>query len=268
MDNPWKEAKKMVRIILNGCYGKMGQVISSIAKDDEGVCIAAGIDIREDAPMQAAYPVFKSIASISPDLCADVMLDFSHPTVMLAERLSYASDKGVPIVIATTGFTDEGKAMIAECSGKVGVFTSANMSIGVNLLGDLAAKAARAIGDVFDVEIVESHHGQKLDAPSGTAYMIADKVSKALSYEPEYIYDRHGRSERRGPKEIGMHAIRGGTTVGEHTVIFAGLDEVIEIRHTALSRSLFAVGAMKAAKFMKGKGPGMYDMGSLLAESD
>ncbi len=250
----------MVKIILRGCSGKMGHVITKCVESKENCEIVAGVDINKcDAP----YPIFTSFADVDVD--ADVVIDFSHPSV-LASLLEYCKNKKIPAVVATTGLSDEQKKAIEEASKEVPMFFSANMSIGVNLISELVAKAARVLEGSFDIEIVEAHHNQKIDAPSGTALMLADSISDALTKKPTYEFDRHSKRAKRDPNEIGIHSVRGGTIVGEHEVIFAGLDEVIKISHSARSKDLFAVGAVNAAVFLKGKPAGMYSMKQLVDE--
>lgn len=250
----------MVKIILSGCSGKMGHVITKCVESKENCEIVAGVDINKcDAP----YPIFTSFSDVDVD--ADVVIDFSHPSV-LSSLLEYCKNNKIPAVVATTGLSDEQKNEIEETSKEVPMFFSANMSIGVNLISELAAKAARVLEGSFDIEIVEAHHNQKIDAPSGTALMLADSISDALTKKPTYEFDRHSKRAKRDPNEIGIHSVRGGTIVGEHEIIFAGLDEVIKISHSARSKDLFAVGAVNAAVFLKGKPAGMYSMKQLVDE--
>lgn len=250
----------MIKIILNGCNGKMGQVISRLLKDDSEALIVAGFDINPE--QKNDYPVFTAPTDFNGD--ADVLIDFSHPD-SLSGVLNYCISKKVPCIISTTGLSNAQKNELQSASEKTPVFFSANMSLGINLLIDLAKKASKLLEDNFDIEIVERHHNQKIDAPSGTALAIADGIKEALSYEPEYTYDRHSVRKKRKKTEIGLHAVRGGTIVGDHTVIFAGNDEVIELHHSAASKEVFAVGAIKAAKFMVGKENGMYNMNDLIS---
>lgn len=250
----------MVKIILSGCSGKMGHVITKCVENKENCEIVAGVDINK---CDATYPIFASFSEIDVD--ADVIIDFSHPSV-LASLLEYCKKNKMPAVIATTGLSDEQKKEIEDTSKEVPMFFSANMSIGVNLISELAAKAARVLEGSFDIEIVEAHHNQKIDAPSGTALMLADSISDALANKPTYEFDRHSKRAKRDPNEIGIHSIRGGTIVGEHEVIFAGHDEIITISHSARSKDLFAVGAVNAAVFLKGKPAGMYSMKQLVDE--
>lgn len=248
----------MTRIILSGCFGHMGHVITDCIAKREDCEIVAGVDIGEGT---AEYPVFKSFTDISVD--ADVIIDFSHPSV-LDSLLKFATARKCAAVVATTGLSDEQIEKLKLASNEFPLFFSANMSIGVNLIAELAAKAARVLEGAFDIEIVEMHHNQKIDAPSGTALMLANTISDALTEKPHYEFDRHSKRSKRDPHEIGIHAVRGGTIVGEHEVIFAGLDEVIKISHSARSKNLFAVGAVNAAVYLKGKQAGFYSMKDLV----
>lgn len=251
----------MTRIILNGCNGKMGQVITRLAAEDEQCEIVAGLDINDCLPN--TYPVFTN-----PEDCnveADVIIDFSHPSAF--DRLiKYAKEKKLPIVVATTGLSQEQREQLKETSKKTAVFFSANMSLGINLLIALAKKTVAVLGDAFDIEIIEQHHNQKLDAPSGTALAIADAVCEASEQAYEYVYDRHSVRRKRRKNEIGLHAVRGGTIVGKHDIMFAGQDEIITLSHEAASKEVFAVGSLKAAKFMNGKTDGYYSMNELIGE--
>lgn len=251
----------MTNIILSGCNGKMGRVITRLAELDADCNIVAGIDINDFC--DNAYPVFTD--ALKCDIAADVIVDFSHPSA-LSGILEFAKSKNIPAIIATTGLSEEQRAMLDEVSGEIPIFFSANMSLGINLLIALAKKATAILEGSFDIEIVEKHHNQKIDAPSGTALAIADGISDVLSQKPEYVYDRHSVRKKRTKTEIGIHSIRGGAIVGEHEVIFAGQDEVITLAHQATSKEVFAVGSIKAAKFMKGKSAGMYDMNDLIGE--
>lgn len=252
----------MTRIIMNGCNGKMGQVITRLAAEDSDAEIVAGFDIKDDK--ENTYPVFTNPEDFEGE--ADVVIDFSHPS-SLTGILSFCKKRKLPVIICTTGLSSEQKEEFKEASKEIPVFFSANMSIGINLLIDLAKKAAKLLEGSFDIEIVERHHNQKIDAPSGTALAIADGIDEVLSFPAEYVYDRHSVRRKRKNTEIGISAVRGGTIVGDHEVIFAGNDEVIELSHHAHSKEVFAVGAIKAAKFIKGKTAGMYDMNDLIAEA-
>ena len=251
----------MINIALFGCNGKMGQVIAGIVNADANAKIAFGFDINTEA--KNSFPVYDKIENIKEK--ADVVIDFSHPA-SLDSIIRYCESNLVPAVIATTGLGDDQLAKIDALSQKVAVFRSANMSLGINLLINLVKKAASLLEGKFDIEIIEKHHNQKIDAPSGTALMIADAISDTLTEKPEYVYDRHSVRKKRSKTEIGLHAVRGGTIVGEHDVIFAGNDEIVQISHSAMSKEIFAEGAVKAAKFLVGKGAGMYNMQQLIDE--
>lgn len=251
----------MIKIILNGCNGKMGQVISRIVSESDKYEIAAGVDINTF--MENPYPVYTSFSECECD--ADVIIDFSHPS-SLSALLDFAKSKNLPTIIATTGLSSEQKKAIEEASKEIPVFFSANMSIGINLLIELAKKATEILEENFDIEIVEKHHNQKIDAPSGTALAIADAISDSMTSSAEYVYDRHSSRVKRRKNEIGLHAVRGGTIVGEHEVIFAGCDEVIELKHSAASKEVFAVGAVRAAGFMYKKSAGLYSMTDLVKQ--
>ena len=249
----------MRKIIISGCCGHMGRVVADICANDPEVEVAAGIDLLAQ-PMD--FPVFSSPAACGVQ--ADVVIDFSNPAA-LDGLLELCIGRKLPIVLATTGYSDEQLAQINEAARVIPVFRSANMSLGINVLLDLVKRAAALLGDGFDVEITERHHSRKLDAPSGTALMLADAAAQALPYEAEYVYDRYSVRKPRDRREIGISSLRGGTIVGDHSVVFAGRDEVIEFTHHAASREVFAVGAVKAAKFLAGvDAPGMYDMSHLI----
>ncbi|MDR3766654.1 MAG: 4-hydroxy-tetrahydrodipicolinate reductase [Butyricicoccus sp.] len=251
----------MLKIALSGCNGRMGRVIADICSKKENMKIVAGFDIN--AVKLADFPVYADPFEFSG--AADVVIDFSNPA-STSHLLEYCIQNRTPVVICTTGHSPEQLAQIGAAAGKIPVFRSGNMSIGINLMLDLLKKCASVLGDGYDVEIVEAHHNQKLDAPSGTALMLADAVSSALPYDAQYEYDRHERREKRPPHEIGIHSIRGGTIVGEHSVLFCGRDEVIEIKHSAHSREVFAVGAVDAAAFLAAQtAPGLYDMSHVIA---
>lgn len=250
----------MIKAIMNGCNGKMGQVISAICKEDPQIEIVAGVDLYDG--IKNDYPVFPNISVC--DVKADVIIDFSNAKAV-DDLLVYSVDKKIPVVLCTTGLSEEQMEQVKAASGQVAVLKSANMSLGINLLMQLLAQAATILAPAgFDMEIVEKHHNQKVDAPSGTALMLADAVNEAAGGGYEYVYDRSGRREKRPEKEIGISAVRGGTIVGDHDVIFAGTDEVITISHRAYSRNVFAKGAVEAAKFLAGKEAGLYDMGSVI----
>lgn len=249
----------MINIALFGCNGKMGQVISNLLANDEDAKISFGFDINTER--KNSYPVYDDVSKIQEK--ADVVMDFSHPA-LLGSIIKYCKEQKVGAVIATTGLSEEQVKDIEDLSKEVAVFRSANMSLGINLLINLVKKAAAILEDKFDIEIIEKHHNQKIDAPSGTALMIADEISEVLEKDAQYVYDRHSVRKKRAKNEIGLHAVRGGTIVGEHDVIFAGNDEIIEINHKAMSKEIFAVGSIKAAKYIADKKCGMYSMSQLI----
>ncbi len=250
----------MTKIIMNGCNGKMGQVITRLVSEDDDCEIVAGFDVNNS--IENTYPVFTNPDEFTGD--ADVVIDFSHPSA-LTNILTYCKKRKLPVILATTGFTNEQKKEFTDASEEIPVFFSANMSLGINLLIALAKKATKLLEGNFDIEIVERHHNQKIDAPSGTALAIADAIDETLSFPAEYVYDRHAVRRKRKKTEIGLHAVRGGTIVGDHDIIFAGNDEVIELKHSAHSKEVFAVGAIKAAKFITDKPAGMYNMNDLIS---
>lgn len=250
----------MVRIIMHGCNGKMGQVITGLAARDDEAEIVAGIDPFDDG--HNAYPVFSSFHDCI--VKADVIIDFATAKAVDG-LLEYSKKNNVPAVICTTGLSEEQIDKVHEISREVAILKSANMSLGINTLFKLLKQAAAILAPAnFDMEIVEKHHNQKLDAPSGTALALADSMKEALDDSYYYKYDRSGERTKRDPKEIGISAVRGGTIVGEHEVFFCGEDEVIEFKHTAYSKSVFAKGAIEAAKFLAGKPAGMYDMSDVI----
>ena len=251
----------MLKIIMNGCNGKMGQVVSRIVAEQEDIEIVAGIDVSDR--ITNTYPTYAKLGDFAGS--ADVLIDFSIPD-SLESILEFTAARNMPAVICTTGLNRAQIDSMHTASAKIPIFFSANMSLGVNLIIDLAKRAAKLLEGSFDIEIVEKHHNQKIDAPSGTALAIADRISEVLADTPEYVYDRHSSREKRSKTEIGIHAIRGGTIVGEHDIIFAGTDEVITLSHSAASKEVFAVGAVKAARFMYGKPAGMYSMAELVGE--
>ncbi|MCI8724377.1 MAG: 4-hydroxy-tetrahydrodipicolinate reductase [Ruminococcus sp.] len=247
-------------MLMHGCNGRMGQMITGLVKEDPEITIAAGVDKFQEP--QNPYPVFDSIGKC--DVCADVVIDFSTAAA-LEEVLAYCVEKQVPAVLCSTGYSEEQLGKIAEASEKTAILKSANMSMGINLLLKLLKDAAKVLSPAgYDIELVERHHNQKLDAPSGTALALADSINDAMGGQYEYVYDRSQVRRKREKKEMGISAVRGGTIVGEHEVIFAGVDEVIEFKHTAFSRSVFGKGAVEAAKFLAGKPAGMYDMSDVI----
>lgn len=250
----------MVKLIMHGCNGKMGQVITKIVKEDGNAEIVAGIDKYTGIPNE--YPVFESIREC--DIEADVIIDFSNASAV-DELLDYCVEKKIPVVLCTTGLSDKQLQKIQVVSEKVAVLKSANMSLGVNMLLKLLQDATKVLAPAgFDIEIVEKHHNQKVDAPSGTALAMADSINEALDNTYTYVYDRSQERRKRDKKEIGISAVRGGTIVGEHQVIYAGEDEVIELKHTAYSKAVFAKGAVEAGKFLKGKETGLYNMSDVI----
>lgn len=239
----------------------MGQAIVRATEGSDKYRILAGVDINADSVAPAcSFPVYQTISEF-PDK-ADVIIDFSHHS-SLPSLLEYATATKTPIVVCTTGHTDEERQLMAKATEKTAIFFSGNMSIGINLLIELCKNASETLGLNFDVEIIEKHHNQKLDAPSGTAIMIADAI-KSTREETEYVYDRHEVRRKRSEKEIGIHSVRGGTIVGEHEVVFAGNNETITISHTAMSREIFANGALRAAEYLATKGSGSYNMSDLI----
>ncbi len=251
----------MVKLALVGANGKMGQVISRIVAESSDSEVKFGIDINTEKKWD--YPVYKAFSETTEE--CDVIIDFSHPSSLEA-TLDYAITNNKGVVIATTGLSAEQIDSIKSASEKIPVFFSANMSLGVNLLIQLAKKATMLLEDNFDIEIIEKHHNLKIDAPSGTALAIADAINETCTNSNEYVYDRHSTRKKRSKNEIGIHSLRGGTIVGEHSVIFAGTDEIIELKHTATSKEVFAVGAVKASLFLYNKIPGLYNMDNLIAE--
>ena len=250
----------MRKIIISGCCGHMGRVVADICANDPEVEAAAGIDLLAQ-PMDG-FPVFSTPAAC--DVQADAVIDFSNPAA-LDGLLDLCIGRKLPIVLATTGYSEEQLARIDEAAKVIPVFRSANMSLGINVLLDLVKRAAALLGDDFDVEIAERHHSRKLDAPSGTALMLADAAAQGMPGETRYVYDRYSVRKPRDKGEIGISSLRGGTIVGDHTVVFAGRDEVVEFTHRAASREVFAAGAVKAAKFLAGvDAPGLYDMSHII----
>ena len=250
----------MVKIIMHGCNGHMGQVISGIVEKDPDAEIVAGIDIADQG--KNSYPVFTDIDACQVE--ADAIIDFSSAKAT-DKLLEYSAARQIPVVLCSTGLSQEQLAKVEETSRKVAVLKSANMSLGINTLLKLVQDAAKVLAAAgFDMEIVEKHHRLKVDAPSGTALALADSINEAMDNKYHYVYDRSQKREKRDDKEIGISAVRGGTIVGEHEVIFAGQDEVIEFKHTAYSKAIFGKGAVEAAKFLAGKPAGRYDMSDVI----
>jgi len=250
----------MVNVLMHGCNGRMGQMISQMIKNEDELQIVAGVDSYTQ--VLNSYPVYASILDVQESV--DVIIDFSTASAM-KDLMMYCQEKKTPVVLCTTGLSEEQVTEIEQLSQVVPVLKSANMSLGVNVLFKLVQEAARSLANAgFDIEIVEKHHNQKIDAPSGTALAIADAINEAMEHKYQYIFDRSSTREKRAENELGISAVRGGSIVGEHDVIYAGLDEVIEIRHTAYSRSIFANGAISAARFLVGQTPRMYDMSDVI----
>ena len=248
----------MTRIILCGANGKMGRVIQSVVNARDDCEIVAGVDLNTNS---SDFPIYADFKEVKEN--GDVIIDFSNPA-LLDSILEFSTEKNIPAVIATTGYDDKQKKQIEAAAQNTAVFFTYNMSMGINLLANLAKKAAQVLGDDFDIEIVEKHHNQKIDAPSGTALMLADAVNEEFDKPMKYEYDRHSKREKRSKNEIGMHSVRGGTIVGEHEIIFAGRDEIITLSHSARSKEIFAVGAVNAAVFMNGKTKGVYSMKDMI----
>lgn len=250
----------MTNVIMHGCNGKMGQTIAGLIANDDEITLAAGVDAYDEG--KNSFPVFKNIKDCN--VKADVIIDFSAAPAVDG-LLDYCVAEQIPCVLCTTGLSEGQLKKVEEAAQKVAILKSANMSLGINMLMKLLKEAALVLAPAgFDMEIVEKHHRLKVDAPSGTALALGDSINEALNKEYEYIYDRSGRREKRPSKEIGFSAVRGGTIVGEHDVIFAGADEVVTFSHTAYSKAVFGKGAIQAAKFLKGKPAGLYDMSDVI----
>lgn len=250
----------MIKAMMHGCNGRMGQMITNLVKQDEQITLVAGVDTFTG--LQNEYPVFETIEQCDVDV--DVVIDFSNASAA-DSVLDYCAAKKIPLVFCTTGLSEKQLEKMKEVSLKTAILKSANMSMGINLLMKLLKDAARVLAPAgYDIELIEKHHNQKLDAPSGTALALADSINEAMEGAYEYVYDRSQVRKKREKKEMGISAVRGGTIVGEHEVIFAGTDEVIEFKHTAYSRSVFGKGAVEAAKFLARKPAGMYDMSDVI----
>ncbi len=250
----------MINILLCGANGKMGNAVTRVAAGQDTVKIVAGYDINTESD---TFPVYDKLEDIAEKI--DCIIDFSHPA-LFDSIIEFAKANKIPAIICTTGLSKEQVSKLEFYAKETPIFFSANMSIGVNLIMDLVCRVSKILDGSFDIEIVEKHHNQKLDAPSGTALAIADAISDTVSFNPKYMFDRHSVRQKRSKDEIGIHAVRGGNIVGEHTVIFAGNDEVIEVKHSATSKEVFAVGAVRAAMFMYGKEAGLYNMSDLVKE--
>lgn len=251
----------MTDIVLSGANGRMGRMLYSCISEREDCRVTGGIDIFTES--YADFPIVSKPSELTQK--PDVIIDYSNPA-LLDSLLEYCLMTGTPVVLATTGYSEEQMAKIKSAAEQIPVFFSWNMSMGINLLVELSRKAAAFLGEQFDIEIIEKHHNQKIDAPSGTALMIANGINEVFDGGKQYVFDRHSQRKKREKKEIGIHAVRGGTIVGEHEVIFAGKDEVITLSHSAASRTVFAVGSINAAVFIKNKAAGIYDMSDVLKE--
>ena len=250
----------MIRVIIQGINGRMGKALCELIEQRSDCRVVGGVDIT---PQSGAVPVAASLEELNVE--ADVLIDFSSPAATKA-ALRFCHKNALPCVICTTGLDEEAELLLAETSGKTAVFKSANMSLGINLLAELAQRAAAALGADYDIEIIEKHHHNKVDAPSGTALLLADEINKVQQQPYTYVYDRHAVRQKRSRREIGLHAVRGGSIVGEHEILFCGPDEVITLGHSAGSRCVFANGAVNAAVFLAGKAPGLYTMKDLMKE--
>ncbi len=250
----------MIHLVISGCNGRMGQVVADLCKQEEEIQIVAGIDLHPEK--RSDFPVYADpMEYVGP---ADVVIDFSAPQA-LDGLLDFCRSRSAGIVLATTGYSETQLMAIEAAAKQIPIFKSANMSLGINVLLELVRSAAKVLGGSYDVEIEERHHNQKVDAPSGTALMLADAINEENNGAYHYVYDRSSVRQKRDPKEIGISSVRGGSIVGDHEVLFCGPDEVITLRHTAYSRSIFANGAVNAAVYLAKKEPGLYDMGDLIA---
>jgi len=250
----------MIRILMHGCNGRMGRVMEELVKEEENLAIVAGVDVYPGE--EKKYPVYKIISACKETV--DVVIDFSTATA-IDELLTFCVQNKLPLVLCTTGLSNELLEKVAEATKQIPLLKSANMSLGINLLMGLLKNAAKVLATAgYDIELVEKHHNQKIDAPSGTALALVDAINDEMGQAYHYVYDRSPVREKRGKMEIGIAAMRGGTIVGEHEVIFAGADEVISFKHTAHSRMVFAKGAMEAARFLVGKAAGIYDMSDVI----
>ena len=252
----------MIHVLINGCNGRMGQEVAKVVQNQEDMTVLAGFDRTETDYM--SYHVYTKLEDL-PASEIDVIIDFSVPEATF-HLLSYAKEHHIPMVIATTGFTEEERNTIHKIAKDLPIFQSANMSFDINLMGKIVAELAKHLSDT-DIEIIESHHNQKIDAPSGTAIQLADKINDVLPEKCDYVFDRHSKREKRGKREIGFSSIRGGNIVGTHTVQFIGANETFEVTHTSYSRTVFAEGAVKAARFLTNMSNGFYDMNDLIAKT-
>lgn len=252
----------MIHVLINGCNGRMGQEVAKVVQNQEDMTVLAGFDRIETDYM--SYHVYTKLEEL-PASEIDVIIDFSVPEATF-HLLSYAKEHHIPMVIATTGFTEEERNTIHQMAKDLPIFQSANMSFDINLMGKIVAELAKHLSDT-DIEIIESHHNQKIDAPSGTAIQLADKINDVLPEKCDYVFDRHSKREKRGKREIGFSSIRGGNIVGTHTVQFIGANETFEVTHTSYSRTVFAEGAVKAARFLTNMSNGFYDMNDLIQKN-
>ncbi|GFN34424.1 4-hydroxy-tetrahydrodipicolinate reductase [Tepidimicrobium xylanilyticum] len=246
----------MIKTIIYGVNGKMGQILNKQLLNEKDMEIVAGID-RSMLDVKRTYPIYNSLYEYKGEV--DVIIDFSHPSY-LEQIIDYSLDRRVPLVIATTGFSEEQFRKIKMASEYIPILYSSNMSLGINILTRILSQIVKILNRDFDIEIIEKHHNKKTDAPSGTAYLLADIINETLGNSKRYIYGREGNNSKRENNEIGIHSIRGGTIPGEHTIIFAGSDEIIELKHTALSKKIYAQGAIKAARFIVKAKKGFYTM--------
>lgn len=251
----------MINVLLSGANGRMGRTVTEDVSRLNDIRICAGVDINPEAA-QLPFPIYTSLNDVTENV--DVIIDFSIHTT-LNSLIDYCKAKNIGVVLATTGYTSDEKELIYNASASIPIFYSANMSLGVNLQILLAKKAAEVLKDNFDIEIIETHHNKKADAPSGTALMIVENINDVFDEKKEVLFGRHGNPQSRR-SEICVHAVRGGSIVGEHNILFLGPDEALEIKHNAYSKQVFSHGAIKAAKFLYGKAPGLYDMNDLLAQ--
>ena len=252
----------MIKMLIFGCGGSMGRVLADLAQASDDVEVVAGVDAFIDGE-ELSFPVFAKLSDCNIDI--DVIVDFSSPKA-LRDLIDGARQINVPLVIATTGHSDEDREYMMKAAESLPIFQAANMSLGINLLTELLQKTAAVLGNQFDIEIIEKHHNLKKDAPSGTAYQLANTINQVFKNSKEYVFGRHTNTEQRDIREIGIHAVRGGTLVGEHEVIFAGVDEAVELKHIAYSKQIFAAGALRAVRFMSGKAPGIYSMKEMIAK--
>ncbi len=253
----------MLKILLSGCNGTMGQVIKNFVVNYKELKIVAGFD-KEPEKYDNGFPVFNILKECEEK--ADVIIDFSHFSAF-EEVVDFAQTKRIPLVMATTGLSEKNEDQLVELSKVIPVFRTANMSLGLNVILDLVRKASKVLAETFDIEIIEKHHNKKVDAPSGTALMLAESIDESLGGKMNFVFGRHSKEDRRNKNDIGIHAIRAGSIVGEHSVLYGGIDELVEIKHTALSKNIFAGGAIKAAKYIACKESGYFNMEKLLEDN-